>query len=54
MFGSMAATPLLFVASGLASAPFDRFAAYASWVTIFVGVTVFTRRRALRNLRNGA
>jgi hypothetical protein len=54
MIGCSAATPLLFVASGLASAPFDRVAAYASWVTIFVGVTVFTRRRALRNLRSGA
>ena len=54
MIGCCAATPLLFVASGLASAPFDRFAAYASWVTISIGVAVFTRRRALRNLRNGA
>jgi hypothetical protein len=54
MIGSFAATPLLFVASGLAPAPFYRFAAYASWVTMSVGIAVFMRRRALRNLRNGA
>jgi hypothetical protein len=54
MIGSFAATLPLFVASGLAPAPFYHFAACTSWVTIAVGVHVFMRRRALCNLRSGA
>ena len=51
MMASFAMTPLLFVLSGLSTAPIDRVFACASWATIATGVMIFQRRRMLRDLR---